>query len=309
MSRIWDKCAELGRQVSNAASETFRFSPGPNTSDLLQSSLFSIKIPCDIHDENLGYIGLAGYRLGHVCSTTPRKATFTPGLAAVLGLVHLNSDGYSAFTTAFSPYRILERHEYHRIITGLAIHPTTAGFLSSLADMYEAAAHLEACWGWKGMVASVLGSSILGSSIYVLGTKIASIHAPSSTLATEYYGFSSGLAIVSMALQVLSGYNMDVLQSGSGQQWVNRYQWGWRMLVSCSVASTSVLAPTRYAHIAGISSGLIITWIIGYIVQPSWGRRAGLSLKEILIQCGLLGISLFSYPFLDRHAQYTQESF
>jgi hypothetical protein len=166
MSRIWDKCAELGRQVSNAASETFRFSPGPNTSDLLQSSLFSIKIPCDIHDENLGYIGLAGYRLGHVCSTTPRKATFTPGLAAVLGLVHLNSDGYSAFTTAFSPYRILERQEYHRIITGLAIHPTTAGFLSSLADMYEAAAHLEACWGWKGMVASVLGSSILGSSIY-----------------------------------------------------------------------------------------------------------------------------------------------
>ena len=143
----------------------------------------------------------------------------------------------------------------------------------------------------------------------VLGTKIASIHAPSSTLATEYYGFSSGSAIVSMALQVLSGYNMDVLQSSSGQQWVNRYQWGWRMLVSCSVASTSVLAPTRYAHIAGILSGLIMTWIIGYIVQPSWGRRAGLSLKEILIQCGLLGISLFSYPFLDRHAQYTQESF
>jgi len=166
MSSIWDKVVELGRQVSNASSETFRFSPGPNSSDVLQSSLFSIKIPCDIHDENLGYIGLAGYRLGHVCSTTPSKATLTPGLAAVLGLVHLNTDGYSAYTTAFSPYRVLERQEYHRIVTGLAIHPSTAGFLSSLADMYEAAAHLETYWGWKGMVASVLGSSILGSSIY-----------------------------------------------------------------------------------------------------------------------------------------------
>lgn len=278
-------------------------------------------IPCKIQDENAMILALSGYRVAHTVASkvlTERDTTWgSLGVAAILGVCHLEhgltSKGASesAFHTAMNPYRILEKRESYRLITGQIYHASTTSFMNNIADLFDSTTTIESVWGWQGMLASVSFTSLLGQALYVGSTYLAKSFHPGSDLAREFYRFSTGLSITSIGVKTLSGYLMDGIEMAHRVKrgslvWRHRYEWSMQLLMTGALlkmssrclqysAATSPYAsleiPSLYASASGVAAGIITSYLFdGPWISPT----AGLCFTDIALQTALLGLSIFS---------------
>lgn len=144
------------------------------SSDIFQGSIVRLQIPCDIANENKVLLGISALRIGHEwMHHTSSGLWATPLLSSVLGLAHVGVRS-NAFSVSLNPYRIVEKHEYYRMLTSVVSQSSTTQFLNSLGDVYSAGCQMEAMLGGVGMVGgmgvvSLLGQAFYGMYMYVYG--------------------------------------------------------------------------------------------------------------------------------------------
>ena len=207
----------------------------------------TLRIPCDVRRENTVLLALSGLRLANSVAVNVGArypGTASPGsiaLASALSIAHvrahvsnwsIGSDGSNAtlHRMSMNPYRVVEKGEYYRLITSQAHSPSTTSFLTHVSDLIESMSIIESAWGtWEALL-GVLSASGFGQLLYVGLADLARSYYPELALAKQYYRYSTGLAITSIAARTMSGYVQD-MQGSSKQAGSFRYRYGWSMHV------------------------------------------------------------------------------
>jgi len=315
---MWHGISDTVRDVWKQ-SRSVSSSPGALvSSDMLQNGLIRLKIPCNVNMESNFPLAISGYRVMYQIMTTKSGCVVTPGVCSILGLAHLQAvldtreAGTNLFSVAMNPYRIMERRERYRFLTGQMYHSSTTSLLNNMADVYEAGCQIENILGWNDLVPILGFSSTLGQLVYCASSYLAKVHLPASLLAREYFRFTTGLTITASGLQTVAGYVLDIDQKRTTMQWVHRYAWVSRVVISQTLASMSstymsdapISSPTSrfygileqpsiFAQVSGVISGILTSYIFG-ISGTSSGSMLHAS-YDVLIQSFLLGITVLMY--------------
>ena len=318
IGNMWHGIADAVRDVWKQSRSVSSTPATVISSDMLQNGLIRLKIPCDVNLENNLLLALSGYRLTYQIMTTKTDCVATPVVCSILGLAHLQAvldtrkAATNLFSVAMNPYRVMERRERYRFLTGQMYHSSTISFLNNVADVYEAGCQIENVLGWNDLIPILGFSSILGQLAYCASSYLAKVHLPASLLAREYFRFTTGLTITASGLQTIAGYVLDIDQRRTTMQWVHRYAWVSRVVISQTLASMSsehmsdapisspssrlygiLEQPSIFAQISGVVSGILTSYIFGIS-----GRSSGSMLHvgyDILIQSVLIGITVLMY--------------
>jgi len=226
-------------------------------SDLITTTLSpSLRIPCDVRRENTVWLSLAAMRAASACAAAAASKSLvtTPILTGVLGLAHVDAlfptttpwggESRTADRTlswaGLCPQSVAERGDYWRLISAPASASSTTSFLTHLADLVDATSIIEAAWGTWDALHAVIAASALGQLAYVGIANLVNTYYPEVALAKQYYRYTTGLSITSIAVRTMSGYIQD--ESESDKAWpparVYRHRYGWALPV---LLNTSLL--------------------------------------------------------------------
>ncbi len=152
--------------VRDVADQIFKDVKGPSTS-LFSGPSVPFRIS-DLSRRELAGVGFGVLRLSHSLQAIPlSSAPFAASIAFAPAILHTGDYGLN--NIGLNPRKVLERGEWHRIVTSQLINATAVQLLDNANDLYESGSWLEKRWGWQGLVGAVGAVASLGPTLYGKG--------------------------------------------------------------------------------------------------------------------------------------------
>lgn len=215
----------------------------------------SLRVPCDFRRENTVWLSLATLRAASSacaaagCALPASRTEWAPmtspaalAMGGALGCLHADAvlstrRSKTLFQTAMSPHRVIEQGEYWRLITSQAYASSTTSFLTHISDLMDATRVVESAWGTWRALAGVVAAGVIGGLIHVGLAEFVNRYYPEVALAKQYFRYSTGLSITSIAARTMAGYVMDEEESKeasvpNGRVFRHRFSWAISVMLS-----------------------------------------------------------------------------
>ncbi|GAX79020.1 hypothetical protein CEUSTIGMA_g6460.t1 [Chlamydomonas eustigma] len=201
---------------------------------------------------------------------------------ACVGLFY-KPGGVAVSSVCLSPYCIVEKHEYARLLLPVLFHADSSHLLGNLASMIPDCAERERSVGSEIMAVQLLTLTTLSHGLYVLWAVIER-HAFKRT-SNYYFVGAVGLSSLALAVQVVQGVDcshceLEDLSPGTASMqekaglyfgFPRRFAWAAQLLIAHVFSGQGV---SLNGHLCGAAAGLLYA----YFIQP--GLRAGFSLLQ-----------------------------
>ena len=108
-------------------------------------------IPLAYSHEHPIMFPLAAFTLVKGLTSAPLAST-AAAVTGMVGMSNLTQREFPVQDVALNAQRVLEHREWNRLVSSTVVHATSTQLLTTCAEIYSAAAHLERRWGPKTLL-------------------------------------------------------------------------------------------------------------------------------------------------------------
>ncbi|GMH42530.1 hypothetical protein BSKO_10449 [Bryopsis sp. KO-2023] len=207
--------------------------------------------------------------MDRVISRPDGRPSLPLGVSVVIltnALVFFKPGGVSSAAVSLSPHRVIERHEFGRLIRSSLVHVDFQHFILNMRSVLEFGAQLEEFVPPVSLLADVASLTVVSQSMYVgfAWAEYKFFGVTSAYYDTRIVGFSA----VGFALQVIAGYLHDgELADDQDSLYIPPQYLCWLSLIASQVFFPGT---SFQGHFCGILSGLLRV----FVPRPFlWVRR------------------------------------